>query len=861
MKSHAKAVVIGGGVVGCSVLYHLARAGWTDVMLIERSELTSGSSWHAAGGFHTLNGDPNVARLQAYTVQLYKEIEELSGQSCSLHLTGGVMMADTPERMDFLRLAHAKGRYLGMDTELITPSEAKAMFPLMDERNFVGAMWDPVEGHLDPSGTTHAYAKAARKLGAEVVLRNRVVELTQAVDCTWNVVTEQGTVRAEHVVNCGGLWAREVGRMVGLELPLLAMEHMYLLTEPMPEVEEFNARTGREMVGVLDFKGEIYTRQERNGVLLGTYEKACKPWSPVNAPWDFGHELLQPDLDRIAPSLEVGFRHFPGIEKAGIKQIINGPFTFAPDGNPLVGPVQGLTNFWCACAVMAGFSQGGGVGLALSNWMVNGDPGFDVWGMDVARFGEWATLRYTNAKVRENYSRRFSIRFPNEELPAARPAQTTPLYDTMVAQNAVMGDSWGLETPLWFAPKGVEPKDKVSFHRSNDFEHVGNEVRKTREGVGVTEIANFAKYEVSGRGSEDFLNRLMTNRMPKAGRIVLTPMLNEFGKLIGDFTIAKAPAGAREEDRFIIWGSSAAQKYHMRWFEKHLPKDGSVRLHRYDQTLVGLSIAGPKSQALLQKLVDEDVSSGSFRFMDFREMAVGGAPCMVNRITYTGDLGYEIWMQPAYQRLVYAAIKEAGEEFGIVDFGMRALLSMRLEKNFPTWFRELRPIYGPFEGAMDRFVKLEKNDFIGREAAAKEHADGPKLRRVSFVVDALDADVMGDEPVWAKVSKDYGTVDKPHGFGAPRFDESGKVARGSEAATGASAVRGIVDGEWRVVGWITSGGYAHHVGKSVAQGYVPTPLAEDESAGLFEIEILGHRRPARINLEPLFDPAGEKMRA
>ena len=860
MKSHAKAVVIGGGVVGCSVLYHLARAGWTDVMLIERSELTSGSSWHAAGGFHTLNGDPNVAKLQAYTVQLYKELEELSGQSCSLHLTGGVMMADTPERMDFLRLAHAKGRYLGMDTELITPSEAKAMFPLMDETNFVGAMWDPVEGHLDPSGTTHAYAKAARKLGAEIVLRNRVVELTQEPDGTWNVVTEQGTVKAEHVVNCGGLWAREVGRMVGLELPLLAMEHMYLLTEPMPEVEEFNARTGREMVGVLDFKGEIYTRQERNGVLLGTYEKACKPWSPVNTPWDFGHELLAPDLDRIAPSLEVGFRHFPGIEKAGIKQIINGPFTFAPDGNPLVGPVQGLTNFWCACAVMAGFSQGGGVGLALSNWMVDGDPGFDVWGMDVARWGEWASLRYTNAKVRENYSRRFSIRFPNEELPAARPAQTTPLYDTMVAQNAVMGDSWGLETPLWFAPKGTEPKDKVSFHRSNDFAHVGAEVKATRERVGVTEIANFAKYEVTGPGAEAFLNRLMTNRMPKAGRIVLTPMLNEFGKLIGDFTIANAGG-----DRFIIWGSSAAQKYHMRWFERHLPKDGSakgtVTIHRYDQTLVGLSIAGPKAQALLAKLVDEDVSSKAFRFMDFREMAVGGAPCMVNRITYTGDLGYEIWMQPAYQRLVYKAIKEAGEEFGIVDFGMRALLSMRLEKNFPTWFRELRPIYGPFEGAMDRFIKLEKNDFVGREAAAKERADGPKLRRVSFVVDALDADVMGDEPVWAKVSTDHGTVEKPHGFGAPRFDESGKEARGSRAATGASAVRGIVDGEWRVVGWITSGGYAHHVGKSMAQGYVPAALAEDESAGLFEIEILGHRRPARINAEPLFDPAGEKMRS
>ncbi|TIR30786.1 MAG: FAD-dependent oxidoreductase, partial [Mesorhizobium sp.] len=792
----------------------------------------------------------------AYTVQLYREIEELSGQSCSLHLTGGVMMADTPERMDFLRLAHAKGRYLGMDTELITPSEAKAMFPLMDETNFVGAMWDPVEGHLDPSGTTHAYAKAARKLGAEIVLRNRVVELTQEVDGTWNVVTEQGTVKAEHVVNCGGLWAREIGRMVGVELPLLAMEHMYLLTEPMPEVEEFNKSTGREMIGVMDFKGEIYTRQERNGILLGTYEKACKPWSPVNTPWDFGHELLQPDIDRIAPSLEIGFKHFPGIEKAGIKQIINGPFTFALDGNPLVGPVQGLTNFWCACAVMAGFSQGGGVGLALSNWMVHGDPGFDVWGMDVARFGEWATLRYTNAKVRENYSRRFSIRFPNEELPAARPAQTTPLYDTMLANNAVMGDSWGLETPLWFAPKGTEPKDIVSFHRSNDFGPIGEEVRATREKVGVTEIANFAKYEVSGPGSEDFLNRLMTNRMPKTGRIVLTPMLNEFGRLIGDFTIAKAG-----EERFMIWSSSAAQKYHMRWFEKHLPKDGSVRIHRFDQTLVGLSIAGPRSRDLLQKLVDVDISTKAFRFMDFREMAVGGAPCMVNRITYTGDLGYEIWMAPAYQRLVYKAIKDAGEEFGLVDFGMRALLSMRLEKNFPTWFRELRPIYGPFEGAMDRFVKLEKNDFIGREAAAREQAEGPKLRRVSFIVDAADADVMGDEPIWAKVGgKDYGTVEKPHGYGAPRFDTDGKEVRGSRAAEGASAVRGIVDGDWRVVGWVTSGGYAHYVQKSMAQGYVPAALAGEESAGLFEIEILGSRRPARINVEPPFDPSGEKMR-
>jgi dimethylglycine dehydrogenase len=354
--------------------------------------------------------------------------------------------------------------------------------------------------------------------------------------------------------------------------------------------------------------------------------------------------------------------------------------------------------------------------------------------------------------------------------------------------------------------------------------------------------------------------------MPKFGRIVLTPMLNEFGKLIGDFTIAKMSARAGE-DRFMIWGSSAAQKYHMRWFEQHMPDDGSVRIHRFDQTLVGLAIAGPRSQALLAKLADVDVSKSAFRFMDFREMAVGGAPCMVNRISYTGDLGYEIWMQPAYQRLVYAAIKEAGEEFGIVDFGMRALLSMRLEKNFPTWFRELRPIYGPFEGGMDRFIKLEKNDFIGREAAAREKAEGPKLRRVSMIVEALDADVMGDEPIWAKVGDtDHGTVEAPHGYGAPRFDstgaaiEAGATSSSPETAGDASAVLGIRDGDWRVVGWVTSGGYAHHVGQSLAQGYVPAALADNEQAGLFEIEILGRRCAAQINVEPLFDPSGERMR-
>ena len=809
MKTNAQAVVIGGGVVGCSVLYHLTKKGWTDVVLIERSELTSGSTWHAAGGFHTLNGDTNVARLQAYTVGLYKELEEISGQSCGLHLTGGLQLADTPERLDWLKMAHARGRYLGMETEIISAAAAKKLCPMIDETKFVGAMWDPVEGHLDPSGTTHAYAKAARINGAEIVLRNRVMEIARRPDGKWDVVTEQGTVTTEHVVNAGGLWAREVGRMVGLELPVLAMEHMYILTDDMPEVAAINAETGKEIVGCIDFGGEIYTRQERGGMLLGTYERACRPWQPKQTPWDFGHELLSPDLDRITPSLEIGFEHFPAFQNAGIKQIINGPFTFAPDGNPLVGPVRGLPGFWCACAVMAGFSQGGGVGLALSNWMADGDPGFDVWGMDVARFGGWATRAYTNEKVRENYSRRFSIRFPNEELPAARPLQTTPLYDRLLGEGAVMGESWGLEVALWFAPKGVEPKDIVSFKRSNDFPHVKAEVEAVRGGAGVTEISGFAKYEVRGAAAESWLSHLMANRMPKTGRIVLTPMLNERGRLIGDFTVSKL-----SDERFMVFGSLHAQVHHMRWFEQHLPGDGSVSVEALGMKLAGLSIAGPKSRDVLAKLTDADVSGETFRFMDVREMDLCAVPALVGRITYTGDLGYEIWVAPEYVRRLYDAIMAAGGEFGIANFGVRALLSMRLEKDFPTWARELRPIYGPYEAGLGRFIDLEKDAFIGRDAAIKEKQDGPERLRVTFLVDAADADVIGDEPVWHR-------------------------------------------GE--VVGWITSGGYAHHVGKSVAQGYIPAGLAAGGTDG-FEIEILGERRSARLQHEPLFDPQGSRMR-
>ncbi len=812
MKSTAQVVVIGGGVVGASVLFHLTEAGWTDVVLVERKELTAGSTWHSAGGMHTLNGDPNVARLQQYTIELYEKIEQRSGQNCSIHLPGGLMLANDRERLDWLRMAKARGRYLGMDLEIISAAEAKAMFPMMEEQYFVGAIFDPVEGHVDPSGVTNAYAICARQAGAEVYRHTWVSALSQRADGTWDVITDKGEIHAEHIVNAGGLWAREIGRMIGIELPVLGMEHMYLVTEDMAEVAEHNASTGKELPGVIDFAGELYTRQEGGGMLLGTYEQACVPWQPHQAPWSFDMELLAPDLDRIAPSLEVAFKHYPAMATAGIKRIINGPFTFAPDGNPLVGPIRGIRNCWVACAVMAGLSQGGGVGLTLASWMTTGDPGEDIWAMDVARYGDWANLAYTNAKVRENYSRRFRITFPNEELPAARPLHTTPIYDRLTEHNAVWGVGFGLEHPLWFQRPGEEPYEEVTFRRSNAFAVVAEECSAVRERVGLTECSNFAKYRVTGPGCAEWLQGLFTNKLPRVGRINLTAMLNADGRIVGEFSVARTGA-----DEFFLFGSQAAEEHHSRWFLSHLPAErASIRFEVLGLSLVGLSVAGPNSRDVLQLLTATSLATADYPFMTFRHLDIGMIPAWVGRMTYTGDLGYEIWVAPEHQRALFDLLWDAGRPIGMGLYGFRALMSMRMEKMFGTWFREYRPIYTPLEAKMDRSLKLD-HEFIGREAVEAEMAAGPKRSLVYLAIDPdpdEPADVIGDEPIWH-------------------------------------------DGH--VVGWVTSGGYAHHTATSLGFGYVPAVLA---TAGAeFEVEIIGHRRPARLLTEPVLDPTGERMRA
>jgi dimethylglycine dehydrogenase len=804
MKSHTQVAVIGGGVVGCSVLYHLTKLGWTDVVLIERSELTSGSTWHAAGGFHTLNADTNMAALQGYTIGLYNELEKVSGQLCGLHHVGGITIATTPERMDFLVAERAKHRYMGLDTEILGPTEIGELSPIINTEGIIGGLYDPLDGHLDPSGTTHAYAKAARKQGAEIYLRSRVLETNLRTNGNWEVVTEQGNIIAEHVVNAGGLWAREVGRMAGVYLPLHPMEHQYLATDDLPEV--FNRE--KELPHIVDPGGESYLRQEGRGLVIGFYEQSAEPWAVDGTPWDFGHELLNDKLEKISDSLEIAYNRYPVLASAGIKRVINGPFTFAPDGNPLVGPVPGLRNYWAACAVMAGFSQGGGVGLTLAQWMVQGEPERDVFAMDVARFGDYCTESYTCTKVTENYQRRFAISYPNEELPAGRPFNTTPAYGIWKQQNAVFGSSYGMENVNYFAPQDEEPHEIPTFRRSNAFKIVAEECKAVRTAVGINEIHNFSKFEMSGEGVVEFLDHVMAGRVAKVGRLSLSPMLSPSGRIIGDFTLSRLG-----EQRFQVTASYAAQAYHQRWFEAHKPAQG-VEIRNISNDRVGFQIAGPKARDLLRRVTRQDISAESFRFLDVREMAVGLCDAIVQRVSYTGDLGYEIYVDRSKQVSLYEALSSAGQDLGLRPFGMRAMMSLRLEKSFGSWLREFKPDYTPMETGLDRFVQYEKTmEFIGKSAALEERRNGVSRKLCTFVVDADDADVWAWEPIW-------------HG------------------------------GE--VVGFVTSGGYAHCSQKSVALGFLPVELIEEGAE--VEIEILGDRRKAVLYTAPLFDPGAERMR-
>ncbi|WP_299827299.1 FAD-dependent oxidoreductase [uncultured Roseobacter sp.] len=804
MQTTTRVAIIGGGVVGASVLYHLTKLGWSDVMLLERSELTSGSTWHAAGGFHTLNGDTNMAALQGYTIKLYKELEEITGMSCGLHHVGGVTLADNQDRFDMLLAERAKHHFMGLETEIVGPDEIRKIAPVTNTDGILGALYDPLDGHLDPSGTTHAYAKAARMGGATIETHCMVRETNQRPDGTWDVVTDKGTIHAEHVVNAGGLWAREVGAMAGIYFPLHPMEHQYLVTEEVPLIAEMMA-DGKEHPHVMDPAGESYLRQEGRGLCIGFYEQPCRPWAVDGTSWEFGQDLLPNDFDKIEQSIDFAYKRFPDLERAGVRSVIHGPFTFAPDGNPLVGPVPGVRNYWSACGVMAGFSQGGGVGLMLAQWMTQGETERDTMAMDVARFGDWITPGYTLPKVIENYQKRFSVAYPNEELPAARPNRTTPMYDIFSQMGAVWGQQYGLEVANYFA-QGDEPGyETPSFRRSDAFDATAREVQAVRKSVGINEVQNFGKYRVTGSRARAWLNRIMAGRVPAPGRLSLTPMLSPKGRLIGDFTIS-----CLAENHFQLTASYGAQAFHWRWFLHH--QEDGVTLENISDRRTGFQIAGPQARAVLAASTRSDISE--MKFLDVRRLTVGMADCIVQRVSYTGDLGYEIYCDPMSQRALWSTLWAAGQPHGMTPFGMRAMMSLRLDKFFGSWMAEFSPDYTAAETGLDRFISFRKNDdFIGRAAAEAERDNGPARKLVAFEVDAEDADVQGYEPIW-------------------------------------------LDGA--VVGFCTSGGYSHHAGKSIALGFLPSNRVAEQPD--VKIEILGQMRGAKAITEPLFDPDGTRMR-
>ena len=803
MKSQYRVVVIGGGVVGSSVLYHLAKMGWQDVVMLERRRLASGSSWHAAGGVHTLNADPNMAALQAYTIDLLPKIEKESGQNIGFHMTGGLTLAGTPERWEWLQSNYRIFQSIGIsDCELLSPEEAQKRCPIMSVDGVLGAMWADREGYIDTTGTVQAYASAARKKGAEYYEEVKVDSLEQLTD-GWIVKTDKGNIKCEHVVNAAGLWAKQVGRMAGIELPVSPLKHHYLITDSIPEVESSDF----EMPMTVDLEGFTYMRQDQNGVLVGIYEIDHEHWAMDGAPWDYGEELFQEQLHRIENELMLGFQRYPAIENVGIKTWVNGAFTFSPDGNPLVGPVPGKRGYWSACAVMAGFLQGGGVGKTLAEWMIEGEPETDAWSMDVARYGKYAeNKRYIRETTGQFYSRRFVMSYPNEQLPAGRPMKMAPAHDAMTQAGCRWGVSWDLEVPLYFAPSD-EFEEKLTLKRSNTHEIVAEECKSIREGVALLDITGFSRFEVKGENAEAWLDKIFATKLPKPGRARLAVMLSSSGKLKGDLTLLNWGDGT-----FWIMGSYYLRAWHMRWFNDQMQDGVSVR--DLGDDICGFALIGPNSQFVLQKVAEGDVSK--MRFMDCKRLDVGLIQSRVARMSVTGEMGFELNCKMGDHIALRRILLEAGADHDIREVGFNAMLSTRIEKSFGIWSADFTQDRTPGMTAMDRWIDWDKPDFIGKVAAvAERNGNGPEKIQVTLEIEDGDSDASGYEPIWS---------------------EAGDM-----------------------VGFVTSGAYGHTVKKSLAMALIEPALANEGTA--VTVHIVGVERRAKVITPSPYDPDGMAMRS
>jgi glycine cleavage system aminomethyltransferase T/glycine/D-amino acid oxidase-like deaminating enzyme len=806
-EARAQVVVIGGGIAGCSLAYHLTALGMTDVTLLEKGELTSGSTWHAAGLCTQLNPSLNLTRLLMYSLELYEGLEAETGQPVSLHRNGSLRLAPTPDHLDEFRRRRGTAAIAGLDAEVVGPEDVARLWPLLRTDGVLGAIHIPSDGHVDPSSVTHALAAGARERGA-TIRRHTLVTAVERRRDGWLVRTDKGDVEAEIVVNAAGQWAREVGAMAGVRLPIVPLQHQYVVTTA---VDELRGQTA-ELPVLRDPEHSYYVREEGEGLIVGPFEPAPLTWALDGVPFSFDQRLLAPNLDQIEPVLVAAAKRVPVLMDAGIRSVINGPDGYTPDGRCLMGEVPGLPGFH----VLAGFSIfgivfGGGAGRYAAEWIAGGQPSDDMTELDVRRFGAYAEpKRYVAARAREIYEREYAIHFPHEELAAGRPLKSSVLYHRLAGRGAVYGARFGWERPLWFAPEGVAPLDDHTFRRPGWLEHVAAECRGVRERVGVLDQTSFAKYEVHGPGARRFLDRLCANALPaRPGRIALTQMCTERGGVECDVTVTMVA-----EDQFYVVSAAATEAHDLAWMERHLPLDGSVVIDNVTARHGVLTVAGPRSRDLLARLTGDDVTNEGFPFFSAREIELAGAPVLALRLSYVGELGWELHHRLEYQAALYESLLEAGEDLGLVDFGYRALEAMRLEKGYRLWGADLSPDWTPLEAGFERLVRFEKGDFIGRERLLEQRERGLERRLACLVADAGEVIPHGGEPV--------------------------------------------LDGE-HIVGYLTSGGFGPTIGAAIGLAYLPpalcvagTPLA---------IELLGQALPATVAAEPLFDAHNRRLRA
>ena len=803
METQARIAIVGGGVMGLGLLYHLAAEGCDDVLLIEKGELTSGSTWHAAGQCPNLVGNYNVARIHEYSISLYRQLERLTGQNVGWHGCGSVRFALTDQDLDWFRYLRGIAANVGYHMEIIDVAEIARLNPFVSTDGVLAGAWTRNDGHADPFGLCQAMARGAREMGARIMRRNRVTGINARPGGEWEVVTEHGTVIAETVVNAAGCFARQVAQMVGADLPICNIQHHYLVSGPVPELTD----RSEELPVTRDPWASAYLRQEQESGLIGIYEgDIAEAWQPAGLPpWESDSELFEDDLERLMPWLGRAMERMPIFEPAGIRRIVNGAISHSPDGLPLLGPVAGLRNFWLCCGSSFGIAQGAGCGKYLAQWMLHGDSEINMTGFDPRRFGVFADTAYMRARGRQDYGMTYATIPPGEELPAARQCRTSPLYEKLGAQGCVYTETFGWERPKWFSPDGRE--EDYSFRHNNVFEVVRDECLAVRERVGILDLSGFAKYDVTGRDAATLLDRLCANRLPKRGRIALTHVLSQRGRIDGEMTVTRL-----DDETFYVLSAAGAELRDLDHLQQGVRPGERVHIENVTDRRGVLVLAGPHAREVLGRVTDAPLDNSAFPWLSGREIDVAGLPVRVLRINYVGELGWELHPAMEHLEALYDALKEAGAEFGIRDFGLYAVNSLRLEKGYRGWGAELTNEITLVDAAMERFINFDKGDFTGREATLEQRHRTWQL--IYFTLDAGDADVQGGEPIYA--------------------------------------------GE-RCVGVTTSGGFGHFVQQSLGFGFVPPSLAEPGTA--LTVDVLGQRRQATVHRDPVHDPANLRLRA